>query len=171
MNDTLFLLILLTGHVADVPCVPGAAIQAALEGEGEGWRINPPSSGSAGGADDQGGRAPREACVNLNEDSVPDLCALLVGRATDWQLGCFVSRGDGAYKVETLFEPSDERERGINKEMLALRPLRAGESITWANGAAVISFKRDCIVLEQAEASSAVYCYNGAYFVSADLTD
>ena len=104
------------------------------------------------------------SCGDVNDDGQVDLCAVLVRDERDWKVGCLMSRGDSV-KFERI---ADSTQQGLQKmppQGLFLDVVRAGTKVSWAQGAADVTLHRDCVRFGTPEASWALYCFNGAYFL------
>lgn len=111
-------------------------------------------------------------CGDVNGDDIEDLCTLLPQGSISWKAGCFISRKEGRYKFELM---TDSRPpmggTPLPAESYDLILASKGETIEWANGAAGVRLRRDCVYLAQEEAAAQLYCFTGAYFVSAQISD
>ncbi len=109
-------------------------------------------------------------CGDVNGDGRLDLCASLVKDGTAWKTGCFVSREE-RYKFETLSDSKEEGLQSVAPTQLSLEIVKKGTMIRWSNDAAKVSLLRDCVSFGLDESASRLYCYNGAYFLSMQMSD
>lgn len=110
-------------------------------------------------------------CGELNGDDQQDVCGVILQAGKLWKVGCFMSGKGGHIDFEPLLNSSHDSEHEIPPDAVDLTLARNGQSIDWANGAARITFSRDCIGVTLGESFSNVYCYNGAHFLQLGMTD
>ena len=110
------------------------------------------------------------SCGDVNEDGKVDLCTVLVNGPAKWKAACFVSRG-GEWKVESIADSSDVGLNAVRPVALSLEVMKAGTTLTWANAAAELTLRRDCVWFGVSESAERLYCFNGATFLPLQLSD